>query len=151
MDCPIRNVQGFAVLLAAMLIALGAPAAFAAEPEEGENAAAHVERAKAALERNDYKVASYEYRKAAEISSRPEVAQKATRVAYSFGFDRDALASAKRWVLLDKHSDEALLYVALLQLRTDDIWDSRRSFKQLLKQSEESPEDRLVALIPFLS
>lgn len=136
--------------MAAALLAFAASSA-AADDEEGENAAAHIERAEAALQNHDYKVASYEYRKAAEISSSTEVAQQATRVSYSFGFDKDALASAKRWVLLDKSSDEALLYVALLQLRTDDIWDSRRSFKQLLKQSEEAPEDRLVALIPFLS
>ncbi|MBT8079503.1 MAG: tetratricopeptide repeat protein [Gammaproteobacteria bacterium] len=132
------------------LLSISVPG-YAGDDKEGDNAAARIEAAESALERHEYKVASWEYRKAAEISSRPEVAQQATRVAYSFGFDRDALASAKRWVLLDKESDEALLYVALLQLRTDDIWDSRRSFRQLLKQSDEPPEDRLVALIPFLS
>ena len=150
MNRPSRYLNGISLFLAAALLAFAAPSV-AAEDEEGENAAAYIERAEAALQNHDYKVASYEYRKAAEISRSTEVAQQATRVSYSFGFDKDALASAKRWVLLDKSSDEALLYVALLQLRTDDIWDSRRSFKQLLKQSEEAPEDRLVALIPFLS
>ena len=99
-------LQGISLLVAAALLSLAIPFAYAAEEEEGENAAGYVARAEEALERQDYKVASYEYRKAAEISSRAEVAQQATRVSYSFGFDRDALASAKRWVLLDKNSDE---------------------------------------------
>ena len=143
--------QRISVIVAALSVLFFVSAHASEEGEEGENAMAYIERAEEALARHDYKVASWEYRNAAEISSSPDVAQLATRVSYSFGFDGDALASAKRWVLLDKKSDEALLYVALLQLRTDDIWDSRRSFKQLLKQSDESPEDRLVALIPFLS
>ncbi len=107
--------------------------------------------AETALENNQYQEAVRAYREAAELSDDPEVAQQATRIGYSYGFDEDALRAARRWIKLDEGNDEALLYVAQLYLRTGSIRRSQRSFEELLERGQEPADQRLLALIPFLS
>ena len=111
----------------------------------------HLLAAEMALQQNQYQEAATEYRLAAELSDDPEVAQQATRIAYSFGFNDEALLSAQRWAKLDAENDEALLYVSQLYLRTGEIRKSRRSFEKLLERGQQPADDRLLALIPFLS
>jgi tetratricopeptide (TPR) repeat protein len=130
--------------------------AFLAQPsaageDDAKNASAHLLQAEIQLQQKEYKAASEEYVKAAESSDDPEVARQATRVSYSYGFNEDALRSAERWLELDEESDEALLYVAQLQLRNGELKDARRSFRRLLDRGKEPVDERLVALIPFLS
>ena len=88
---------------------------------------------------------------AAELSDDPEIAQQATQIAYSYGFNKEALKSAKRWAKLDDENDEALLYVSQLYLRNGEIRNSQRSFEKLLKRGQQPADERLLALIPFLS
>ncbi len=116
-----------------------------------EELAGHLLSAEMALQENRYQEAASEYRKAAEISEDPEVAQQATRIGYSYGFNDDALKSAQRWIKLDDESDEALLYVSQLYLRTGEIRKSQRSFENLLERGSEPADERLLAIIPFLS
>lgn len=118
---------------------------------ESEEVSAHVRQAEMALQKRDYKVAASEYRQAAELSGNVDVARQATRIGFSYGFNEDALRSAKRWLKLDEDSDEALLYVGQLQLRVGDIRASGRSMTRLLERGEDPPDERLIALIPFLS
>ncbi len=119
--------------------------------DDQDEIAARVLAAETALEQHEYQVAATEYRRAAEISSDPEIAKSATRVAYSYGFNDEALASAKRWMELDPDEDEASLYVAQLYLRTGEIRESRKWFERLLEKGEEPVDERLLALIPMLS
>jgi tetratricopeptide (TPR) repeat protein len=119
--------------------------------DDTEELSAHLLQAEMALRQDHYQEAASEYRLAAELSDDPEIAQQATRIAYSYGFNEDALKSAKRWVKLDGEDEEALLYVAQLYLRTGQIRNSRRSFEKLLKRGGEPADERLLALIPFLS
>jgi tetratricopeptide (TPR) repeat protein len=125
---------------------LGTAAARADEPAD-----AHILQAEIALQRDEYKLASSEYRKAAKASDDVEIARQATQVSYTYGFDDDALESAERWFELDPESDEALLYLAQLQLRNGDKRDARNSFRKLLSRGDDPGDDRLIALIPFLS
>jgi tetratricopeptide (TPR) repeat protein len=136
-------------LLAMMLAGLATNNAIA--DTESNEVSAHVLQAEIALQRQEYKTAAYEYRKAAELSRNVDVARQATRIGFSYGFNEDALRSAKRWVKLDDESDEALLFVAQLQLRLGQIKAASKSISKLLKRGEEPPHERLVALIPFLS
>jgi len=122
-----------------------------ADDEEAGDASAHVLQAEIALQRDDYLEAAREYRKAAESSNNVETARQATRVAYSYGFDEDALASANRWLELDGESDEALLYVAQLELRVGKLKNSRRHFKKLIERGNEAPDERLISLVSVLS
>lgn len=138
-----------AAWLAFGLASAVAPAAGAAEP--GDQPDAHLLQAEIALQRDDYKQASAEYRKAAEGTDDVEIARQATQVSYTYGFDEDALGSAERWVELDPASDEALLYLAQLQLRNGELRDARKSFRELLSRGDDPADERLVALIPLLS
>jgi tetratricopeptide (TPR) repeat protein len=119
--------------------------------DDAEELSEHLLQAELALQNSQYQLAATEYRKAAELSDDPEVAQKAARVAYSYGFNKEALRSAKRWAKLDDENDEALLYVSQLYLRIGEIRNSQRSFEKLLKRGRQPADERLLALIPFLS
>jgi len=119
--------------------------------DDAEELSEHLMRAETALQENQYQEAANAYRLAAEQSDDPLIAQQATRVAYSYGFNEDALKSARRWARLDPDDDEALLYVSQLYLRNGEVRKSQRSFEKLLKRGSESADKRLLALIPFLS
>ena len=82
-------------LVAVTAILLICPLAVADE-EARSKAAAHLLQAELALQGSEYYEAAQEYRKAAELSSSVDVARQATRVGYSFGFNEEALWSAKR-------------------------------------------------------
>ncbi len=150
MEHGFRLLAAPALWLAASLCLLAMQPLFA-DDATNEEANTHILQAEMALQRNEYKVASEEYRKAAEQSGDVEIARQATQVSYTYGFNEDALRSAERWHELDQDSDEALLYLAQLQLRNDDLRDSRGSFRDLLARGDEPADQRLVALIPFLS
>jgi len=141
-----------------MLSALGAVMALGlvcqpvlADEEARSDAAAHLLQAELALQSSEYLEAAREYRKAAEISDSVDIARQATRVSYSFGFNDEALRAAKRWLELDEDSDEALLYVAQLQLRLGELRDSRRNLKKLIERGDEPPDQRLLSLVQVLS
>ena len=119
--------------------------------DDAEELSEHLLQAELALQNNQYQEAASEYRRAAELSDDPEIAQQATQVAYSYGFNKEALKSAKRWAKLDDENDEALLYVSQLYLRNGEIRNSQRSFEKLLKRGQQPADERLLALIPFLS
>ena len=136
--------------LVAALVYLG-PQAVAADDEGVVEASAHVLAAEIALQRNEYLKAAREYRMAAESSDSVEIARQATLISYSFGFNEESLRAANRWFDLEKGSDEALLYVAQLQLRLGKLRDARRSFKKLIDRSEEPPDERLLSLVQVLS
>ncbi len=136
--------------LVAALVYLG-PQAVAADDEGVVEASAHVLAAEIALQRNEYFKAAREYRMAAESSNSVEIARQATLISYSFGFNEESLRAANRWLDLEKGSDEALLYVAQLQLRLGKLRDARRSFKKLIDRSEEPPDERLLSLVQVLS
>jgi tetratricopeptide (TPR) repeat protein len=139
-----------ALWLSATVLSLISISAFAADSRT-DRVNQHIDNAQAALRQQQYLTASSEYRLAADLSDEVGVAQQATHIAYSYGFNEDALASAKRWMRLDKESDEALLYVAQLELRTGDLRRSRRDFKKLLERSDEPVDERLISLIGILS
>jgi tetratricopeptide (TPR) repeat protein len=119
--------------------------------DDPEKLSEHLLQAEMALQNNNYQEAASEYQRAAELSNDPEIAEQATRIGYSYGFDKEALKSAKRWLRLDGENDEALLYVSQLYLRNGEIRNSQRSFEKLLKRGREPADERLLALIPFLS
>ena len=141
--------------LAALLLLLATlilpPTAALAEDDKAATANDHLLQAEIALKRDDYLAAAREYGMAAELSDDIEVARQATRVAYSYGFTEEALSAAKRWRSLDKNDEEAMLYIAQLQLRLGNIKASRASFKLLIESDGENPEERLISLVSILS
>jgi len=111
----------------------------------------HLRQAEVALQDLEYQSAAREFRLAAALSDKPETARRATRIAYTYGFNADALIAAERWVELEPDNEEALLYVAQLHLRLKDLRSARREFARLIERADVAPEERLVSLIPILS
>jgi tetratricopeptide (TPR) repeat protein len=138
-------------LLLLAMIPLLAPSAFA---QEGESDVVneHVLQAEMALQREDYLVAAREYVMAAKLSEDVEIASRATKISYSYGFDEDGLVAAKRWRELVPESDEALVYLAQIELRLGDIKDARQSFKELIERGSGEPDQTLVSpMVSILS
>lgn len=138
------------ISLLALIIAFSFAPALADEDSSSE-VGAHVLQAEKALRRGEYLQATIEYRKAAELGDSVELARKATRLGFSYGFNDEALLAGKRWQKLDKHSDEARAFLGQLYFRLDDLRHSRRQFEQLIEAGREEPGKRLLSLVPYLS
>ena len=138
------------VLLSLVLTSLSGVVC-ASDVDVPDGAGGHIVRSKIALEADDYGLAAIEYRKAAQASNSDETARQATLLAYNFGFADEALLAARRWTKLAPNNDEALLYLAQLQLWDGEWRQSEKSLKKLLKRSDEDPAERLVSLAPFLT
>lgn len=119
--------------------------------EDSDAISEHIAAAEDALNNHDYWRAASQYRQAAELSDDASIAKQATRFAYNYGINRDARASAERWIDIDDSSDEALLYLALIDLRDGNIRHSRGNFQKLLDRGDIPADERLVNLLPFLS
>ena len=122
-----------------------------ADETASSNASAHILQGEMALQRKEYLKATIEYRMAAETSGSVELARKATRLGFSYGFNDEALRAAKRWVKLDENSDEARAFLGQLYFRLDDLRNSRRQFARLIEDDPEDPGKRLLSLISYLS
>lgn len=122
-----------------------------ADEVDTSDVGAYILQAEMALQRNDYLMAAEEYRKAAELSDDPNVARQAVLVGMAYGFDREALAAAKRWHKLDKSSNEARVFLAQLSFRVGDLKTAKRQYSYLIETSDEPPGDKLVMLIRYLS
>jgi tetratricopeptide (TPR) repeat protein len=139
----------FRTLIVILAVSLLLPQA-RADDEQPSNPSAHVLQAEIALSRGEYLRAAQEYRKAAEAGNDVEHARRATLVADSFGFNDEAIRSAKRWLVLDENDELALGYLARLQLRTGDLRSARRNFKKLVAKGDGEPGQRILALVQAL-
>ncbi len=146
-----QNRRLLSALWAVTALSLFCPIAFADDEQARSEAAAHLLQAELALQGSEYLEAVQEYRKAAQISESVDIARQATRVGYGFGFNDEALLAARRWLELDEDSDEALLYVAQLQLRLGDLRKARRNLKKLIERGDEAADERLLSLVQVLS
>ena len=131
------------------LIAINSPAV--ARDQDDMDPDAYVLQAEIALQREDYREAAEEYRKAAELSDSPDVARQAAIIGMTYGFDREALLAAQRWHKLDRKNTDARLILAQLSFRTGDIRTARRHFTYVLEQGDEPPGEQLVALVRYFS
>ena len=133
------------------LLAGVAGCATAAESAGADSVAGYVERAEAALANYEMEKAVTAYVMAAEASNNDETARRATHLAYDLGFSEEALRAAGRWAELAPNNDEALLYLAQLQLRDGQLRRAEKTFRQLLKRSDTDAAKRLLSFVPFLS
>ena len=139
------------LLLVSVVAAWSCAVPAQAQDSDTDRVGEYLEQAQLALEAGEYQRAAAEFRRAAELDDNAETARQAAQIAYTFGFNEDALASAERWLELDADSEEALLYVAQLHLRLGNIRPARRYFARLIEASDDPPEQRLLSLIPILS
>ena len=148
-NCRWRPANTLISLLTLTIILSYLPAL--ADESPSSAASAHILQAEMALQSDEYLKATVEYRKAAELSDSVELARKATRLGFTYGFNEEALLSAKRWIKLDKDSDEARAFLGQLYFRLDDLRNSRRQFERLIKADPDDPGKRLLSLLGYLS
>ncbi len=148
-NCRWRSANTLILLLTLIINFSFAPVL--ADEDTSSEVSAHILQAEIALQRDEYLKATIEYRKAAELSDSVELARKATRTGFSYGFNDEALLSAKRWVKLDKDSDEARAFLGQLYFRVDDLRNARRQFERLIKAAPGDPGKRLLSLLGYLA
>jgi tetratricopeptide (TPR) repeat protein len=146
-----HNLRHIAVPTAILLLLLAVPGFSGAQEGSPDAVEQHLAEAEVALQDDDYLKAAMELRRAAELGDDPQVAQHATRTAFGFGFNEEALRSANRWLELDVESDEARVYVAQLQLRLGEIKMARQSFEALMARGEQSGGQKLLSLLPLFA
>jgi len=145
----IRNPLPAFSMIAALIFAMPL---YAQPDEEGADSASdHLLRAEIALHEDDYLKAANEYTKAAELGESIEIARQATRLAFDYGFDEAALRAAKRWLELDPDSDEALVHLAQIQLRSGDLRNAKRNFAKLIERGDQPADKRLFTLMTIIS
>ncbi|MCH7829209.1 MAG: tetratricopeptide repeat protein [Proteobacteria bacterium] len=137
-------------MLVALMLVLGIVPA-SADDDGAAAANVHVRQAETALRRNEYLKATIEYRKAAQQSESVALARKATRMGFSYGFSDEALLAAKRWIKLDKDSDEARAYLGQLYFRLGDLRNARRHFRRLFRDRSADVGEGLLSLVGYLS
>ena len=137
-------------MLVALMLVLGIVPA-SADDAGAAAANVHVRQAETALRRNEYLKATIEYRKAAQQSESVALARKATRMGFSYGFSDEALLAAKRWIKLDKDSDEARAYLGQLYFRLGDLRNARRHFRRLFRDRSADVGEGLLSLVGYLS
>ncbi|MGH8286666.1 MAG: hypothetical protein ACRETT_13005, partial [Steroidobacteraceae bacterium] len=103
------------------------------------DANSHLMVAEIALQRGEYNTAANEYVTAAQLSSEPALAQRATRVAFENGQHTAAAAGARRWLELEPANMDAHRYLAVATLRLHGIDESVRHFEPILETAYASP------------
>lgn len=146
-----HHLRHIAIPTTILLIFLVVPGFSGAEEVAPDEVERHLAEAEAALRDDDYLKAAMELRRAAELGHDPQVAERATRTAFGFGFNEEALQSANRWLELDEKSDEARAYIAQLQLRLGEIKKARYSFEELMARGEQPGGQKLLSLLPLFA
>jgi len=144
---PVRS-PAFTIIVALLL---ATPSFSQAADEDVNSVATHLLDAEIALHADDYLTAVSEYRKAAESSDSADIARQATRLAFDFGFNDEAVLAAKRWRDLAPDSDDALLHLAQISLRRGELRAARRHFTTLIENGEQPADERLFTLMNFIS
>lgn len=146
----LRRLEAFLAVSALALFGAASPVTLA-DDDMASDASAHVLAAEIALHGMDYLKAAREYRLAADKSDSIDIARQATRVGSSFGFNEEAAKAAKRWLELDKDSDEALFHLARLNMRLGETREARRNYSRLIEHADGDPDERLLSLISVFS
>ena len=87
-----------------------------------------------------------EYVLAAQYSDDPERASQATRVAYQYGFLKQALVAANYWRRLQPDDQAARLSIAQLQLQLGNRKKATREFASIIESEEEEREQLFLEL-----
>lgn len=143
-----RAIPFRAILIPALLLLAGC-AARPVAPEDTPGADYHLLMAEIALERGEYHTVVEQYLAAAEQSDQPEIAIRATELAFGFGYDAAALAAASRWLDLEPGSLTAHLVLARLQMRRNDLEAATFHAERALDRGGLPPRDEDYQMLAF--
>ncbi len=141
------------LILPALLPVLLAACATGGKPVRADNAGPIENQllAEIALERGDYTVAVAQYVNVALKSKDPEQAQRATELAWDYGFDAHLLSAAERWVKLDPDSRAARAYLGRAQVRFNRLDSAWENLELALGPGEERSDQAYALLAGDLS
>lgn len=126
-----------------------APSSTAETPSGDANS--HLVIAEIALQRGEYADAAREYAAAAQLSADPQLAEQATRVAFSSRQNESAALSARRWLELVAENADAHRFMAVIALRLHRIDEAAREFGHLLRTTYASPAEGFLDLTAVLA
>lgn len=139
------------LIVTAALAAAAAVAPAAASPCAADAADHHALLAETALARGDWPQASASYGCAAAASPDPELAERATRVAFENGQLADAERSARRWLALQPAREEARRFLATSLLRLYRTDEAGAQFAAVLESAYPDRAQGYTALLGTLS
>jgi tetratricopeptide (TPR) repeat protein len=129
-----------------ILVLSGVLSACAHQAENPSSAPSRLAAADAALERGLYPWAVREYRLEAAASGRSAIAERAARVAFDNGQDRELLTIATDWLAREPGSEAARRFRAIALLQLDRRSEAAREFGELVRTAYASPSAAFVAL-----
>ncbi len=88
---------------------------------DASEATYHAMLGEIALQRELYDTAVDEFRRAAELSADPDLLERATSLAFAYERYDDARVCARRWLLIQPDNYAAHRFIALIELRADDV------------------------------
>jgi len=135
-----------AALAAVLAAALALQSGCAGWPQPQGGVATPMLLAETALERGEYPAAAREYRRAAAVSRDAHVAERAARVAFDHGQQRELLGIARDWLGREPASEVARRFAAVALLELDRRAEATREFRTLLRSAYPTPADGFTAL-----
>ncbi len=88
---------------------------------DASEATYHAMLGEIALQREMYDTAVNEFRRAAELSTDPDLIERATSLAFAYERYDDARVCARRWLLVEPENYSAHRFLALIELRDGDV------------------------------
>jgi len=107
--------------------------------------------AEVAVERGEYGFAAGEYRLAAAQSGDAAIAERAARVAFDNGLDRELERTAAEWLGRDPKNEAPRRFLAVAQLELDDRVAAERTLSELVQSAYGSPAEAFGALSESLA
>jgi tetratricopeptide (TPR) repeat protein len=102
--------------------------------------------AEVALERGQYAIAATEYRLAAAASGDAAIAERAARVGFDNGQERELARTATEWLARDPKGEAPRRFLAVALLELDDRAAAERALADLVRTAYESPAEAFTAL-----
>lgn len=102
--------------------------------------------AEVAVERGQYPLAASEYRLAAAASRDPKIAERAARVAFDNGQDRELERIAREWLARDPRSEAARRFRAVALLQLDRRTEAEQEFAVLIRTAYPTPAAAFTAM-----
>ncbi len=110
----------------------------------------HLLLAEMAMVRNELGVAAMEYNRAAMLSGDPELARRATHVAFDADLTEVILSSAQRWAHLAPTALEPHHFLAVIAVRQDRSADAVKHFERILQGDTGAVDANFTTVITLL-
>jgi tetratricopeptide (TPR) repeat protein len=102
--------------------------------------------AEVAVERGEYAVAAGEYRLAAAATGDAAIAERAARVSFDNGQDRELARTASEWLAREPKTEAPRRFLAVALLELDERAAAERALGELVGSAYDSPAEAFTAL-----